>query len=150
MMADAEQAVLRAKPSALLRWLVRLALGLVIIGILAGWRGGDKTWDVLRAVPWPVLVGSVLFYWLGQVLSALKWQYLLRASGAFLSLIECCRLYAVGMFWNLWMPTNIGGDAVRAYLAGPRCGGVATAASSILVERLTGFLALLAIGVASL
>ncbi|HVF10871.1 MAG TPA: lysylphosphatidylglycerol synthase transmembrane domain-containing protein, partial [Abditibacteriaceae bacterium] len=112
MMCDAERPVLQAKPSALVRWLARLALGLVIVGVLAAGRGGTKTWHVLQAVPWPVLLGAVLFYWLGQVLSALKWQYLLRARGADLSLAACCRFYLVGMFWNLWMPTNIGGDAV--------------------------------------
>jgi len=149
-MSDAEQAVLKAQPSALLGWIARLALGIVIVGGLVAWRGDAKTLSILQAVPWPVLLGSVLFYWLGQILSALKWQYLLRARGAALSLMECCRLYLIGMFWNLWMPTNIGGDAVRAYLAGPRSGGTATAASSILVERLTGFLALLAIGIAGL
>jgi uncharacterized protein (TIRG00374 family) len=148
--SDADPAVLIDRRTALVRWLVRLVLGLAIVTGLVMWRGGDKTWRVLQAVPWPVLAGSVVFYWLGQVLSAWKWQYLLRARGAHLSLAECCRLYLVGMFWNLWMPTNIGGDAVRAYMAGPQCGGAASAASSILVERLTGFLALLAIGVAGL
>ncbi len=39
-----------------------------------------------------------------------------------LPLRECCRLYLIGMFCNLWMPTNIGGDAVRAYLAAPAAG----------------------------
>jgi uncharacterized protein (TIRG00374 family) len=71
---------------------------------------------------------------------------LLRAQGANLGFRDGCRLYLVGMFWNLWMPTNVGGDAVRALLAGPLCGGRAVAASSILVERLTGFVALLTIG----
>jgi len=145
-MNDTQQAAPKARPAALAGWLARLVVGLVIVAVLVLWRGGDKTWRVLQAVPWPVWIGAVLFYWLGQVLSAWKWQYLLRARGARLSLIECCRLYLVGMFWNLWMPTNIGGDAARAYLAGPRCGGAASAAASILVERLTGFLALLAIG----
>jgi hypothetical protein len=105
---------------------------------------------VLRSASGFVLLGSVVLYWAGQVLSAAKWQLLLRAQGASLSLFECCRLYLVGMFCNLWLPTNIGGDAVRAVLAAPKCGGAAIAVSSIFVERITGFLALLLIGVVAL
>jgi uncharacterized protein (TIRG00374 family) len=105
-----------------------------------------KVRRVLQAVPWPVLAGSVAFYWAGQVLSAAKWQLLLRSRGTRISLRECCRLYLTGMFWNLWVPTNIGGDAVRAYAVAPHCGGLSLAASSVLIERLTGLLALLVIG----
>lgn len=44
------------------------------------------------------------------------------------------------------MPTNIGGDAVRAVRCGALCGSRAVAVSSILVERLTGFVALAFLG----
>lgn len=133
-----------------LKWLVRLALGLALVALLVGRDKGVGVAQVLGSVSWLVLPGSVLFYWAGQVLSAAKWQMLLRARGAALSLRECCRLYLIGMFCNLWMPTNIGGDAVRAYLAAPRCGGKAVAAASVLVERLTGLAALLLIGLGGL
>jgi uncharacterized membrane protein YbhN (UPF0104 family) len=56
----------------------------------------------------------------------------------------------MGMFWNLWMPTNIGGDAVRVWAVRPYCPGLAVAASSVLVERLTGFFALMLLGAGGL
>lgn len=136
------------------RWVVRLACGLLLVAVL--WRheqAADGPQSLARAwklVSWPVLPLAVAWYWFGQVISAYKWRLLLRAQGIAVSLRECCRWYAVGMFWNLWMPTNIGGDAVRVMLAAPRCGGRAVAASSVLIERLTGFLALLAIGAVAL
>lgn len=137
------------------RWIVRLACGLLLIVVLMwrheqaaqGWQSLARAW---KLVPWPVLPLAVAWYWAGQVISALKWRLLLRARGIAVSLRECCRWYAVGMFWNLWMPTNIGGDAVRVFLAAPRCGGRFLSAASVLVERLTGFVALLAIGAVAL
>jgi uncharacterized protein (TIRG00374 family) len=104
----------------------------------------------LRSASGSVLLISVVFYWAGQVLSAAKWRILLRTQGAYISLLECCRLYFIGMFCNLWLPTNIGGDAVRAVLVAPKAGGGAIAVSSIFVERITGFLALLLIGIVAL
>ncbi len=129
------------------KWLLRLGLGLFVLGVLVTRGDVYKLRDALRAVPWYVPLLSVLFYWLTQCLSAAKWRLLLRARGAQFSFVECARLYLLGMFWNLWMPTTIGGDAMRAIAAAPRCGGVPAALSSILVERLTGLAALLTIGV---
>ena len=135
--------------------MMRLVCGLLLIVVLMwrheqaahGWQSLARAW---KLVPWPVLPLAVAWYWAGQVISAWKWRLLLRARGIPVSLRECCRWYAVGMFWNLWMPTNIGGDAVRVFLAAPRCGGRALAAASVLVERLTGFVALIAIGAVAL
>lgn len=147
-----ETVMLQSRPS--VKWMARLACGLLLVALL--WRheqAADGSQSLARAwklVSWPVLLLAVAWYWGGQVLSAWKWRLLLRAQGVAVSLRECCRWYAVGMFWNLWMPTNIGGDAVRVVLAAPRCGGRALAASSVLVERLTGFVALLSIGAVAL
>ncbi|HVF85491.1 MAG TPA: lysylphosphatidylglycerol synthase transmembrane domain-containing protein [Abditibacteriaceae bacterium] len=135
---------------AILRWLLRFVVGLAIVMFLAQRHDTASLMRTLRAVTWWVPLISVVFYWLGQVLSAWKWQLLLRAQGARVSLRDCCRLYAVGMFWNLWMPTNIGGDAIRAVRCAPLCGGLSVATSSVLVERLTGVIALLTIAVLGL
>jgi uncharacterized membrane protein YbhN (UPF0104 family) len=127
---------------------LRLTLGLALLGFLI-WRGDAQPLRVaLRSTPWWTIFAAVLAYWGAQVLSAWKWQLLLRARGVRIPLVTCCRWYLAGMFWNLWMPTNVGGDGARAYLCAPRCGGLSLAVSSILIERLTGFVALLLLGVA--
>lgn len=131
---------------ALWKWLARLALGAAIVALLLSRRETAATvWVTLRSVSPLVILGSVAFYLGGQVLSAWKWQLLLRARGAPVSLWSCCRIYAAGMFGNLWLPTNVGGDALRAALLVRQCPnlGRANAVASILVERLTGFAALL-------
>lgn len=134
-----------ASRTPIFRWVARFALGLVIVVLLSRRHDAASLWLTLRAVPPAVLLASVAFYWMGQMLSAWKWQLLLRAAGAQISLRTCLRLYFVGMFWNLWMPTNIGGDVVRALRIAPFCGGKAVATSSVLLERLTGVIALIAI-----
>lgn len=129
-----------------LKWLVRLGLGLLILALLLGQRGmAREVGTVFSTVPPTVVALSVCFYWLGQLFSAWKWQLLLSARGVPLSLAQCSRFYVAGMFGNLWLPTNIGGDGLRAYMvtrARPEV-SLADAAASVLVERLTGFAALL-------
>ena len=132
---------------------MRVVIGVAIVALLLSRRdAAAQVAQTLRAVPAWVFVGAVAFYWAGQILSAWKWQLLLRARGADVSLVECCRLYAAGMFGNLWLPTNVGGDALRATLLVARAPsmGRADALASIAVERGSGFAALLIIAASAL
>ncbi|MBW3637979.1 MAG: flippase-like domain-containing protein, partial [Armatimonadetes bacterium] len=127
------------------QWAIRAVLGALILALILSQRSTARdVFAALKAVSPLVLGASVAFYWIGQILSAWKWQQLLRARGVEVPLALCCRLYLAGMFGNLWLPTNIGGDALRATLlnrAAPV--SLSDAAASIVVERLTGFAALL-------
>jgi glycosyltransferase 2 family protein len=141
--AESKASDSRVKPW---KWLVRFGLGLLVLGVLASQRSaGAQILATLRAVPFWVVLLAMAFYWLGQVLCAWKWQRLLQARGVHVSLPDCCRFYAAGMFGNLWLPTNVGGDALRSALLHQKAPelGLAGAAASVLVERLTGFAALL-------
>ena len=79
---------------------------------------------------------------LGVLISAEKWRGLLHRAGIRLSLAVCARLYWIGMFVSNFLPTSVGGDAVRLALT-PAPKRRAAVAGSILVERLTGFLVML-------
>jgi uncharacterized protein (TIRG00374 family) len=112
----------------------------------------------LKSAAPQTLLFAVLGYLAMQILSATKWRFLLNtalrshtdSTAPQLSFGECYRFYLIGMFCNLWLPTAVGGDAVRAALAAKRCGHLTLAASSIFVERLTGLAALLMVGVLGL
>jgi glycosyltransferase 2 family protein len=90
-----------------------------------------------------------LFFVASIVISAWKWQLLLRARGLRVGLPGLVRLYWIGVFFNNFMPSSFGGDVVRLVLA-HRIGGVAPVAASMLVERATGFLVLVVLGLAAL
>ena len=160
-------------PATSLKWLLRLVIGVAIITILIAWKGAGVQ-AALAQASWRSLAISVALYLATQLISAWKWQILLNASLPDLlpdsqaqsaarstpdaagfpknaefsrpTLSACFRFYLMGMFCNLWLPTSVGGDAVRAALAGKRWGNLPIAVSSILVERITGLLALLVIG----
>jgi uncharacterized protein (TIRG00374 family) len=52
------------------------------------------------------------------------------------------KFYFVGTFFNLFLPTALGGDVVRGYDLARYSGKRMGAATSVLVERIVGFLAL--------
>ncbi len=112
--------------------------------------------DVERLV---AIWGSVRqpFLWLalalqlgGLLISALKWWLLLRASGQPMPYLWTVRIYLIGQFFSNFLPTQIGGDAVRVFYLTRRIGRPALALASVFVERITGFLALTLIGAVAL
>ncbi len=97
----------------------------------------------------PLLFLCVPLYVLGQSLSTWRWQILLAAEGIRVSFWRLLVLYAEGMFFNLCLPTAVGGDVVRGYRIWNLTGAGEGALASILVERLSGFVAMIGIAAAA-
>lgn len=137
---------------ALGKWAFRVAVGAFVVALLLLQRGtAARLLETLSLVPLRVYVASVVFYVLGQALCAWKWQLLLRARGFKASFGRCFSIYLAGMFANLWLPTNIGGDALRvSLLSRDEQIGTADAFASVLLDRLTGFAALILLAVLGL
>lgn len=68
-------------------------------------------------------------------IGAARWQAVQYAIGAPISLRDACRLYYVGSFFNQTLPSSVGGDPVRMYLA--RQAGLPTskAVTGVVLER---------------
>jgi uncharacterized protein (TIRG00374 family) len=78
-------------------------------------------------------------------LSALKWRLLLRPVRLTTSFARLVGFYFTGMFFNLFLPTIVGGDAVKAVLLARDTGAPARATMSVFMERNTGLCALLVV-----
>lgn len=106
---------------------------------------------VLRLGP-AVWVSGVLLYAAGQVISAYRWKLLSAAAGFRVPLRDHVSYYFIGMFFNLFLPTSVGGDAVKCWYlsrADPS-GRAAPAVYTVLAERATGFLVMVWMGTAAL
>lgn len=123
-----------------------LALRLAVSGGLLAflvWRADPANiWAEWRRAILPLLALTLLIQIGCVVLSAYKWAVLLRARGHRLPFPWLLGVYLVGQFANNFLPTSVGGDAVRLVTLGRRIGSYAQASASVFIERLTGFLAL--------
>lgn len=100
--------------------------------IWAVWRGAD-----LR------LIGLALLTQGGALaLSARRWQLLLHAQGERQPYGWLFGTTLVGQFANNFLPTMVGGDAVRIAQLGRRIASYSRAGTSVFLDRLFGFLAL--------
>ena len=81
--------------------------------------------------------------------SAAKWRLFLCADGLRQSIGVLWASYITASFFNLFLPSTIGGDAYRVADVGSRTGEHSRVAASILADRITGFLALSVYGCAA-
>ena len=119
---------------------------LVSLAILYGlWRRLDRD---LIAGQWHAadpgrLVLAFSFHFLALGVSLIRWRLLLRPLGISLSWFAVGWVYMMGGFFNSFLPTSIGGDAVRILKTAEWSGRRAEAAASVVVERWTGMIAFL-------
>jgi uncharacterized protein (TIRG00374 family) len=107
------------------------------------WRSDPaKIWQSWRQAHLGLIALALALQFLGVALSAAKWWVLLRARGERQSFLWLLGAYLAGQFANNFLPTTVGGDALRITQLGRRIGSYSQASASVFVERLTGFLAL--------
>ncbi len=93
------------------------------------------------------LVALLVVCWMGQLLCSERWRIFassLEMHGEYRSFVQ---MYFMGMFFNIGLPSLIGGDAIKAYVISRRCSkpfhiGLA----SVLQDRASGLISLLIYG----
>lgn len=81
----------------------------------------------------------IAIYLSGILISSYKWKMLCEYKNIRQSIFDYFRFYLAGAFINNFMPSFIGGDTFRAYQIGKKGEKYTEAASSVLMDRITGF-----------
>ncbi|MBI1798714.1 MAG: flippase-like domain-containing protein [Candidatus Eisenbacteria bacterium] len=91
----------------------------------------------------PAWLGAAFgLLFLSNVLGSWQWGRLLAAVGIRIPFWKVCSYYHVGLFFNNFLPANIGGDIARVVDVTRYNTTTATAFSTVLMDRLIGTLAL--------
>jgi hypothetical protein len=126
------------------RWLKPL-VSLSLYVAIFGFTDVGSILDRVASARFEYVAAGVLLYSSGQAMSALRWHLLARPLGLGVRYGRLLSFYFIGMFFNLFLPTIIGGDAVKAWLLARETGATARATVSVFMERNLGLLALLTI-----
>lgn len=125
---------------------VTFGLKLVLSGLLLWFVVSRVTWAEVRSALsdplWGWLGAALAVYAVSALAGAQQWAWILRAAGLTTPAAEIRRLYFVGLFFNNFLPANIGGDAYKIVDLGrrERCPGKVFCAT--LLDRLVGLAAL--------
>lgn len=133
------------------RLLTLLKLGVTALGLFLVLRGLDfgALLGALRTVRLGWMAVGAAGIALSLVVRAYRWHIVLHGVGSSIRFGRLVELYLVGSFFNAFLPSGLGGDVVRAAEAAQDV-TPDVAAGTVLVDRLTGLLALFAMALAVL
>jgi uncharacterized membrane protein YbhN (UPF0104 family) len=128
-----------SRPS-LLRFWLRLGAGVLLLGFILSrvdLSALARSWGPRSALG---VAGAALLLLAGQSVAALRWKLILGAGSPPWTYLV--RLYVIGGFFSLFLPTVVGGDLVRAAAAARGSGRAGGVVASVLLDRSLGVLAM--------
>lgn len=138
-----------------LNFVFKILVTLGLIAFLLSRIELTQFFQVLRSAQISYLVVALAVYLVGQVLGSLRWALLARPLGFQNPMTDFVIYYFIGMFFNLFAPSTVGGDVGRAYyLAQEKTAGrnegwtgpTAYALVSVVTDRAIGMTVLIWIG----
>lgn len=133
-----------------LKTLQKIPFGLIIkiiITVVLFWGIFSKT-DIVKIVETisqisllslGLMVGG---FWIIQIAIAARWRFILQAQNQHVPLISLIKAVFIGHLFNQGLPSSIGGDLYRIMALHQHHIPLGTSLSSVLFERLIGFLGL--------
>jgi uncharacterized protein (TIRG00374 family) len=128
------------------RWLKPIGT-LALYGLVFYWTDAAAIARELLETRLDLMALAVLLYMGGQAVSAWRWKVLLAPVQLYAPYSRLLAFYFTGMFFNLFLPTIVGGDAVKAVLLARDTGAPARATMSVFMERNLGLCALTIVAV---
>ncbi|MDB5206349.1 MAG: flippase-like protein [Flavisolibacter sp.] len=131
----------------------RLSKGLkllfkVVITVLCFWYISTKidftkAFEALKNAIWPLLIASVFIYILSKIIAAYRLNIYFKNINLHLSQWTNLKLYWLGMFYNLFLPGSISGDAYKVVLLNKRMDApYKKTGAAVLLDRFSGLLGL--------
>ena len=125
------------KKSALLLLKVVFSVGILVYIFTRVVHLGDL-WENLRGVSVPYLLAAVALYFLVQSLSAYRWYLLLKPLGIETGFRKILSLYYLGMYFNFFLPSAIGGDVFKVFYLNKETGRLSASTASVFLDRDVG------------
>jgi uncharacterized membrane protein YbhN (UPF0104 family) len=120
----------------------KVAFSVVLMAVLFARIPLASVAESLRAARVPWLAAAFGLLLLSNLIGAYQWSRLLAAVGIRIPLWKVAAYYHVGLFFNNFLPANIGGDLSRIADASRHGETRAAALSTVLLDRMIGTLAL--------
>ena len=130
----------------LLKSIAKLSVTLALLFVSLRTVRFDALLESLRHADYGLLALSALLLVLGGFAGAASWYFILRMRLPSLHYREAAACHWIGMFFNSFLPSNVGGDAVKGYLVARVKGQTGFIVTSLLLDRALNLGMLLCIG----
>ena len=121
---------------------LKIVLSFALFGYVVAKVSPKGLWETLKPADPGLLAGAAAIFLFSNLVGSWLWARLLRAQGVPIPYAKAASYYFVGLFFNNFLPSNIGGDIVRISDARKHAEHVSPVFSATLMDRLIGVLAI--------
>lgn len=119
--------------------LLKIAFSALLLYFIFKQIAFREVWAIVKGSQPLYLLGALLFFVVSKWVSALRLNRYFREIGLPLSRNSNLKLYLLGMFYNLFLPGGIGGDAYKGYVLHRSFGSpVKRLVAVLLLDRISG------------
>lgn len=137
-----ESTYLKNKIYNLLKLIISVGL-LLVLFTLFDFR---ESWDALRGMDYRYFGLAFILFQGGLVIRCFRWRFLLDAVQVPVPIHRLLYLYYVGEFFNTFLPSGLGGDAVKIYELARHSHKSSEAIGTVFLDRIAGLVVLSAMG----
>ncbi|MBW2081067.1 MAG: flippase-like domain-containing protein, partial [Deltaproteobacteria bacterium] len=127
---------MRAKLSATMKFLLRIGLSVCLLVWLISKTNPDDLLEAILDLSFYAWAVAFLMYLASQVISSIRWYFVAHAldfSGPWSTYLK---YYFVGLYFNLFLPTSLGGDVLKMHFISRGEPKKLRATYSLLADRL--------------
>lgn len=119
---------------------LKVAISIVLFASLFIFGKVDlrEAWQAACNANQAYLIGALVIFLSSVFLNAHRWQLLASAVGLKKSLLQLVQYCYVGLFFNLFLPSTVGGDVSRCYYLSKGTGKYINAFYSVVADRAAG------------
>jgi uncharacterized membrane protein YbhN (UPF0104 family) len=125
-----------------LPWAVKLSLSALIVWYLFDKVDLGAAWQRGKGIDLAMLSIAVIFMVAQVGVATWRWMAVIKAMEAPLGFAGAFRIMFIGLFFNLVLPSSVGGDAVRMWKARKAGLSLSESVNSVMLERLITVLGL--------
>ena len=128
------------KRNKILKVLPRVIISIIFIFFLLYNANMADTFRAILRADHKIWLACIILYIVSQIISAYKWKIIAKSVGFQNKFKEYVDYYFIGMFFNLFLPTTIGGDVAKCYYLSKKDLNRRKAPSiyTVLAERYSG------------
>lgn len=131
--------------------LLRVAVVAAGLAWAVVWLCREQRWqnltDVFHQMNIWLFAAALALFMVSQIIVGFRWWLLLRTQSVFIKFVASVKLHFLGLFYNNFLPSSVGGDLIRAWYVTKHTENKFQAALSVFVDRAIGLASTLSIAV---
>lgn len=125
---------------------LRLIFTLVMVAWIISQVDLRSVGEVLAQARLPWLILGVAVNLISVLMASWRWQRILVGLGVIKPMLSVMRLVLIGAFFNMFLPSSVGGDVMKMVLIAPDVTRREVAVSSVLMDRVIGLAVTIGVG----